>query len=38
MNNRDQLRKLMTLDANIDTTGIEKCFEQIAKMLFERRM
>ena len=36
MNNRDQLRKLMTLDANIDTTGIEKCFEQIAKMLFER--
>ena len=30
-----QLRQLMTLDANIDTTGIEKCFEQIAKMLFE---
>ena len=30
-----QLRQLMTLDAYIDTTGIEKCFEQIAKMLFE---
>ena len=36
MNNIEQLRQLMTLDANIDTTGIEKCFEQIAKMLFER--
>ena len=26
----------MTLDANINTTGIENNFEQIAKMLFER--
>ena len=30
-----ELRQLMTLDANIDTTGIEEHFEQIAKMLFE---
>ena len=36
MNNIDQLRQLMTLDANINTTGIEHNFEQIAKMLFER--
>ena len=36
MNNIDQLRQLMTLDANINTTGIEERFEQIAKMLFER--
>lgn len=35
MNNIDQLRQLMTLDANINTTGIEERFEQIAKMLFE---
>ena len=35
MNNTDQLRQLMTLDANINTTGIEERFEQIAKMLFE---
>ncbi len=31
----EQLRQLMTLDANIDSTGIEVRFEQIAKMLFE---
>lgn len=36
MNNIEQLRQLMTLDANINTTGIEYNFEQIAKMLFER--
>ena len=35
MNNIDQLRQLMSLDANINTTGIEERFEQIAKMLFE---
>lgn len=35
MNNIEQLRQLMTLDANINTTGIEERFEQIAKMLFE---
>ena len=35
MNNTDQLRQLMTLDANMNTSGIEKRFEQIAKMLFE---
>ena len=35
MNNIDQLRQLMTLDANINTTGIEERFEKIAKMLFE---
>lgn len=35
MNNIDQLQQLMTLDANINTTGIEERFEQIAKMLFE---
>lgn len=31
-----QFRQLMTFDANINATGIEKRFEQIAKMLFER--
>ena len=31
----EQLRQLMTLDANMDSTGIEVRFEQIAKMLFE---
>jgi len=30
-----QLRKLMTLDANMNTNDIEERFEQIAKMLFE---
>ena len=35
MNTTEQLRQLMTLDANINTTGIEENFEQIAKMLFE---
>lgn len=35
MNNIDQLRQLMTLDADINTPEIELCFEQIAKMLFE---
>lgn len=36
MNNTDHLRQLMTLDANIDTTGIKGRFEQIAKMLFKK--
>ena len=36
MNITEQLRQLMTLDASINTTGIEDNFEQIAKMLFER--
>ena len=31
-----QLRKRMTLDANMNTNDIEDRFEQIAKMLFER--
>jgi hypothetical protein len=31
----EQLRQLMTLDANMNTNGIEERFEQIAKMLFE---
>lgn len=35
MNNTDQLRQLMTLDADINTPEIELRFEQIAKMLFE---
>ena len=35
MNNIDQLRQLMTLDADINTPEIELRFEQIAKMLFE---
>lgn len=35
MSNFKELRQLMTLDANINTTGIEERFEQIAKMLFE---
>ena len=35
MNNTEQLRKWMTLDANMNTSGIEERFEQIAKMLFE---
>ena len=30
-----QLRQLMTLDANMNTSDIEERFEQIAKMLFE---
>ena len=30
-----QLRKRMTLDANMNTSDIEERFEQIAKMLFE---
>ena len=30
-----QFRQLMTFDANINATGIEEHFEQIAKMLFE---
>ena len=36
MNNADQLRQLMTLDADINTSEIELRFEQIAKMLFEK--
>ena len=35
MSNNKDLFKLMSLDANINTTGIEERFEQIAKMLFE---
>lgn len=35
MNNTDQLRQLMTLDADINIPEIELRFEQIAKMLFE---
>ena len=35
MNNINQLRKWMTLDANMNTNDIEEHFEQIAKMLFE---
>lgn len=35
MNNTEQLRQLMTLDANMNTSDIEERFEQIAKMLFE---
>ena len=35
MNNTDQLRQRMTLDADINTPEIELRFEQIAKMLFE---
>ena len=31
----NNLFKLMTLDANMNTSGIEERFEQIAKMLFE---
>ena len=31
----EQLRQLMTLDANMNTNDIEDRFEQIAKMLFE---
>ena len=31
----EQLRQLMTLDANMNTSDIEERFEQIAKMLFE---
>jgi len=33
--NTIQFRQLMTFDANINATGIEERFEQIAKMLFE---
>lgn len=35
MNNTDQLRQLMTIDANMNTSDIEERFEQITKMLFE---
>ena len=35
MNNTDQLRQLMPLDADINTPEIALRFEQIAKMLFE---
>lgn len=35
MNNIDQLRQLMTLDAIMKTSDIEERFEKIAKMLFE---
>ena len=35
MNNINQLRQLMTLDANMNTNDIEERFEQIAKVLFE---
>ncbi|MEE0997521.1 MAG: hypothetical protein U0L74_09185 [Paludibacteraceae bacterium] len=35
MNNIDQLRQLMTLDAIMETSDIEERFERIAKMLFE---
>ena len=35
MNNIDELRNSMALDANKNTPEIESCFEQIAKMLFE---
>ena len=35
MNYTDQLRKWMTLYADMNTSDIEKRFEQIAKMLFE---
>lgn len=35
INNTTQLCKLMTLDANMNTSDIEERFEQIAKMLFE---
>ena len=31
----EQLRQLMTLDANMNTSDIEERFEQIAKVLFE---
>ena len=35
MNITEQLRQLMTLDANNNTAGIAERFEQIAKKLFE---
>ena len=35
MNNIDQLRQLMTIDAIMKTSDIEERFEKIAKMLFE---
>ena len=35
MNKIEDFRRLMTFDANINATGIEERFEQIAKMLFE---
>ncbi len=35
MNKIEDFRKLMTLDANMNTSDIEERFEQIAKMLFE---
>ena len=35
MNNTEQLRQLMALDANMNTYDIEERFEKIAKMLFE---
>ena len=36
MNKIEDFRRLMTLDANMNTNDIEDRFEQIAKMLFER--
>lgn len=36
MNSIDELRKLMTLDASMNTSDIEKRFEQIAKLMFEK--
>ena len=36
MNSIDELRKLMTLDACMNTSDIEKRFEQIAKLMFEK--
>ena len=35
MNKIEDFRRLMTLDANMNTNDIEERFEQIAKMLFE---
>ena len=35
MNKIEDFRRLMTLDANMNTSDIEERFEQIAKMLFE---
>ena len=35
MNKIEDFRRLMTLDANMNTSDIEDRFEQIAKMLFE---
>ena len=35
MNKIEDFRRLMTLDANMNTNDIEDRFEQIAMMLFE---